>query len=106
MPQHTFSSWVKYTMSSAGMLNGVAIGAGLSAMSDFSATGRDGVKVTAPSYTVVDTSISKQVNDNLKLSFKINNLLDESYYARVGGTTIFNFYGESRNFMASADYTF
>lgn len=106
MPEHTFSSWAKYTMLSENMLEGVTFGAGLTAMSDFSATGRDNVKVTGSGYTLVDTAITKQINDNLKLSFKINNLLDKKYYSRVGGTTIFNFYGESRNFMASADYTF
>ena len=106
MPEHTLSSWAKYTIISNGMLKGVTVGAGLTAMSDFSATGRDNIKVTGPSYAVVDTAITKQVNEKLKLSFKVNNLLDKKYYSRVNGTTIFNFYGESRNFMASADYTF
>lgn len=106
MPKHTLSSWAKYKLSSAGLLENVDVGAGISYLSDFSATGRDGVEVVAPSYTLVDTAISKQINDNLKVSLKINNLLDKKYYERVGGTTIFNFYGAGRNFMASADYTF
>ena len=106
MPKHTFSSWAKYRLSSSGILENVDVGAGISFLSDFSATGRDGVEVVAPSYTLVDTAISKQINDNLKVSLKINNLLDEKYYERVGGTTIFNFYGAGRNFMASANYTF
>ena len=106
MPKHTLSSWAKYSLSSTGLLENVDLGAGVSYISDFSRTGRDGVEVVAPSYTLVDTAISKQINENLKLSLKINNLLDEKYYERVGGTTIFNFYGAGRNFMASANYTF
>ncbi|MCV2401479.1 TonB-dependent siderophore receptor [Marinomonas sp. C2222] len=106
MPKHTLSSWAKYRLSASGLLENVDIGAGFSFLSSFSATGRDSVEVVAPSYTLVDTAINKQINDNLKVSFKINNLLDETYYERVGGTTIFNFYGAGRNFMASANYAF
>ncbi|MEP3348757.1 MAG: TonB-dependent siderophore receptor [Marinomonas sp.] len=101
MPMHTLTSWAKYTVPS---IDGLAIGAGITAMSDFYF--ERGTRVSAPGYTLIDTSISKQINENLKLSLKVNNLLDKKYYQRVASTRVFNFYGPSRNFMVSANYTF
>lgn len=105
MPQHSVNAWAKYNFgeSSNSILNELTIGAGLTAVSSFETS--DGL-LKAPEYTVIDTSISKQLNDNLKVSLNINNLLDEKYYSRVGATSTFNFYGPSRNFMANATYTF
>ncbi len=105
MPEHSVNAWAKYNFgeSSNNVLNELTIGAGLTAVGSFeTSTG----SVKAPGYTVVDASISKQLNDNLKVSLNINNLLDENYYERVGGTGNFNFYGPARNFMANATYTF
>ena len=105
MPHHTFNAWAKYNLGESAnrWLSDVSVGAGVTAVSHFTSTDN---AVTAPGYTVVDASIMKQVNDNLKVTLNINNLLDEKYYARVGGEENFNFYGESRNFMLSANYTF
>ncbi|MEO9654935.1 TonB-dependent siderophore receptor [Marinomonas sp.] len=105
MPEHSVNAWAKYNFgeSSNSILNELTIGAGLTAVGSFETSSGS---VKAPGYTVVDTLISKQLNENLKVSLNINNLLDENYYERVGGTGNFNFYGPSRNFMANATYTF
>lgn len=105
MPQHSVNAWAKYNFgeSSNSILNELTIGAGLTSISSFE-TSNGSIK--APGYTVIGTSISKQLNDNLKVSLNINNLLDEKYYSRVGATSTFNFYGPARNFMANATYTF
>ncbi|MBD5770111.1 TonB-dependent siderophore receptor [Marinomonas colpomeniae] len=105
MPEHTFNAWSKYSFGDSAntILNEMTIGAGLTAISGIkNSTGT----ISASSYTVIDTAITKQITSNLNVSLKINNLLDEKYYTRVGNNATFNFYGTSRNFMASANYTF
>ncbi|WP_460750286.1 TonB-dependent siderophore receptor [Marinomonas epiphytica] len=105
MPEHNFSAWSKYRFEAPeeSLLNNMTVGAGLTAVSDFATS--DG-SVKGAGYATVDASVSKQINDNLKVSFNINNLFDTKYYARVGATSTFNFYGPSRNFMANATYSF
>ncbi|ADZ90323.1 TonB-dependent siderophore receptor [Marinomonas mediterranea] len=104
MPNHTVNLWGKYTIEN-GMLSGTAVGVGVTAMSKFYLE-RRGTKIKAPSYEVVDASISKDVTENLTLSFKANNLFDKKYYSRVGSVATFNFYGPSRNVLAKATYRF
>jgi len=104
MPEHMLTAWSKYSFGErSSVLNNMTIGAGMTAMSEFETS--DG-SVSTSGYAVFDTSITKQLNENLKVSLNINNLFDRKYYARVGATSTFNFYGESRNFMVSANYTF
>ena len=40
---------------------------------------------------------SYDVNENVTASLTVNNLFDKEYYERVGGTSVFNFYGEPRS---------
>ena len=104
MPEHTINLWGKYTLQS-GSLQGTELGLGVTAMSEFSLT-RGNTTIAAPEYAVVDASISKDVTENLNLSFNVNNVFDEKYYSRVGSTATFNFYGPTRNVMAKATYNF
>lgn len=105
MPKHTVNVWGTYTLDGNNALQGTELGLGVTAMSEFSLT-RGTTTITAPSYAVVDASISKEVMENLTLSLNVNNLFDRKYYSRVGSTSTFNFYGPSRNVMAKASYAF
>ncbi|AOA57695.1 TonB-dependent siderophore receptor [Acinetobacter larvae] len=63
------------------------------------------VKHVVDDYWVVDAMANYKVNDQLALSFNINNLLDEKYY------TIFSWYstytwGEGRNYNLGLTYKF
>lgn len=63
------------------------------------------IKHTVSDYWLVDAMANYQLNDQLSLSFKVNNLLDEKYY------TIFSWYstytwGEGRNYNLGLKYKF
>ena len=47
-----------------------------------------------------------KLNDNLTATLNINNVFDKKYYSRVGGNSVFNFYGEPRSaqFRLSAKF--
>lgn len=104
MPRHQASLWTTYTLD-GGALNGLGIGGGVTAMSDFSVT-RTGITQTAPGYAVVDAKLSYPITDKLTATLDANNLLDRKYYSRVGSVGTFNFYGPSRSFTVGARYAF
>ena len=47
-----------------------------------------------------------KINDNFTATLNVNNVFDQKYYSRVGGTSVFNFYGEPRSatFRLSAKF--
>ncbi len=104
MPRHQASLWTTYTLD-GGALNGLGIGGGVTAMSDFSVT-RNNVTLSAPGYAVVDAKLSYPITDKLTATLDANNLLDRKYYSRVGSVGTFNFYGPSRSFTVGARYAF
>ena len=105
-PEHMVQLWSKYSFdSSSGMLDGLSLGGGMRAFSDFYSVSR-GTTIEAPGYVVFDTFASYKINDSFKLAFNIDNILDEKYYERVGGTSVFNFYGKPRTFKLRLTTTF
>ncbi|RED02097.1 TonB-dependent siderophore receptor [Ectopseudomonas oleovorans] len=104
MPKHMASLWTKYTLA-GGPLTGLSIGAGVTAMSDFSQT-NNGVTVSAPGYATVDAKFSYPVTKQLTATLDVNNLLDKEYWSRVGSVSTFNFQGPSRSVMVGARYDF
>ncbi|MGK9066152.1 TonB-dependent siderophore receptor [Stutzerimonas chloritidismutans] len=104
MPRHQASLWTTYTLD-GGALNGLGIGGGVTAMSDFSVT-RNDITLSAPGYAVVDAKLSYPITDKLTATLDANNLLDRKYYSRVGSVGTFNFYGPSRSFTVGARYAF
>jgi outer membrane receptor for ferric coprogen and ferric-rhodotorulic acid len=92
-PEHMVQVWTKYTFDeNQGLLAGFHVGAGLKAFSSFSAG-----SIEAPAYTTVDLLAGYKVSETLAVSLNVNNVFDEKYYARVGSTSVFNFYGEPRS---------
>lgn len=66
---------------------------------------KDSFKHVVSDYWLVDAMANYEVNDQLSLSFNVNNLLDEKYY------TIFSWYstytwGEGRNYNLGLKYKF
>lgn len=88
-PEHMFHLFGKYTFSEGHALDGFYVGGGLNAFSEFSSG-----SIEAPGYMTVDVVAGYEFNDHFEASLVVNNVLDEKYYARVGSSSVFNFYGE------------
>jgi len=101
-PEHMFQLWTKYTFNeNQGVLDGAYVGGGLKAFSNFS----NGA-IQAPGYVTVDLMAGYKFNEHLSAALTVNNVFDKKYYARVGGPTVFNFYGEPRsvNFKLTSQF--
>lgn len=101
MPHNQVKVWTQYGFA-GGVLHGLRIGGGVTAMSDFASS--QGVE--APGYAVVDAMVGYDFSKNLSAQLNINNLLDRKYYNRVGGTNTFNMAGAPANAVASLRYDF
>lgn len=99
-PTHMFKIWGKYEFD--GFLQGLTFGAGVVAQSGLSGPvntlneARHG-----PAYAVIDAMASYKINENLTLQVNINNITDQKYYTRVGGSNTYNTPGDPRNFMVT-----
>jgi len=109
MPKHQVSLWNKYTIPN-GPLEGLAIGSGVTAMSDFYMTTVPPTGATytvaAPGYATVDAKLSYPITKKLTATLDGTNLLNRDYYSRVGSAATFNFLGQSRAFSVGARYEF
>ncbi|MGO1463593.1 MAG: TonB-dependent siderophore receptor, partial [Marinobacter sp.] len=101
MPHSQVKVWTQYGFA-GGVLHGLRIGGGVTAMSDFASS--QGVE--APGYAVVDAMVGYDFSKNLSAQLNINNLLDRKYYNRVGGANTFNMAGAPANAVASLRYDF
>jgi outer membrane receptor for ferric coprogen and ferric-rhodotorulic acid len=77
-----------------GALEGLTVGLG----GNYSARTRSGNGASAirdqDSFVVVNAMVGYRFGDHVSLSLNLNNLLDETYYTRLGGTNTYNSYGE------------
>jgi outer membrane receptor for ferric coprogen and ferric-rhodotorulic acid len=106
-PKHSLKAWSTWRM--ARLLKDLSIGVGVQAYSK-SANGNDTVNsagvitVSArrqPAYALVSTSLSYQVQRHLQVAVQANNLFDQSYFTRLGGSNIYNTPGEPRSMLVS-----
>ena len=98
-PQHMLQLWTKYRFDQPGW-EGLSIGGGIRAFSDFrniARTSAGSTTIEAPGYAVADLMASYDITDTVTATLNVNNLFDKTYYERVGGTSVFNFYGAPRN---------
>ncbi|MFT4014421.1 MAG: TonB-dependent siderophore receptor [Paracoccus sp. (in: a-proteobacteria)] len=108
-PRHMLQLWSKYRFQQPGW-DRLQLGAGIKAFSSFKNVTRTAAgtssTVEAPGYAVVDLMASYDITQQVAASVSVNNVFDKSYYERVGGTSVFNFYGEPRsvNFKLSAKF--
>lgn len=107
-PRHSLKAWSMWRFP-GGRLEGLRVGLGVQAYSK-SASGRDtanaaGVVTVAarrqPAYAVASANLSYLLRRNLQLRVQVNNMFDETYYTRLGGTNSNNTFGDPRNAMIS-----
>jgi len=104
-PEHMAHVWTTYQFADDGMLDGLTVGGGVKAFSDFSSVNR-GVEIKADGYAVVDLMARYDLTENFSTTLSINNVFDTKYYERVGGTSVFNFYGQPLTAMLSVKAVF
>lgn len=107
MPHNVVNLWTQYGFE-GGLLDGFHIGGGITAMSNFrtATTAKAPYSIHAPGYAVVDAMVGYDFTDKLKGQLNFNNILDKSYYERVGSAGTFNMYGAPSNVVASLRYDF
>lgn len=110
-PEHMVQLWTKYTFDDrTPALDGFFIGGGVKVFSSFKNISRTaaggGTSIEAPGYAVVDFQAGYRFNEHVTASLTVNNLFDRKYYERVGGTSVFNFYGEPRTAVLRIGTTF
>ncbi|MGA1830690.1 TonB-dependent siderophore receptor [Rhizobium wenxiniae] len=115
-PEHMVQLFTKYTFDGSGTwTDGLFVGGGVKLFSSFKNISRtvnattgatSATTIEAPGYGVVDLQAGYKFNENLTASLSVNNVFDKKYYERVGGTSVFNFYGEPRNVVFKLNATF
>jgi len=48
---------------------------------------------------LVNAQLGYRFNEHLRAFVSVNNLVDKTYYARVGSINVYNNYGEPQNFL-------
>lgn len=102
MPENMVNLWSKYSFE-GGALDGLHVGGGMTAVSDFSSTADD---VKAPGYAVFDAMLGYDFTSQLSAQLNLYNIFDRDYYMRVGGAGSFNFPGPPVSAMATVRYAF
>lgn len=102
MPENMVNLWSRYSFE-GGALDGLKVGGGMTAVSDFSSTGND---VRAPGYAVFDAMLGYDFTRQLSGQLNVYNIFDRDYYMRVGGSDSFNFPGAPVMAMATMRYAF
>ena len=107
-PENEFTLYTSYKVNQ--WVDGLTVGGGVrwqdETWGDVSnPLDKDSFKHVVSDYWLVDAMANYEVNDQLSLSFNVNNLLDEKYY------TIFSWYstytwGEGRNYNLGLKYKF
>lgn len=110
-PEHMVQLWTNYTFDDrTPALDGFFIGGGVKVFSSFKNVSRTAAggatSIEAPGYAVVDLQAGYKFNEHVTASLTVNNVFDKTYYERVGGTSVFNFYGEPRTAVLRIGTTF
>lgn len=110
-PEHMVQLFTKYTFEDTGnWTDGFFVGGGVKLFSSFKNVSRTAAggatTINAPGYGVVDLQAGYKFNEHVTASLTVNNVFNKTYYERVGGTSVFNFYGEPRSFVFKIGTTF
>lgn len=98
-PKHSLNLYSRYAFRD-GALRGWSVGGGLSWRSQFfSQSGT--VQIVSGNYALANAQVTWQINDQLNLSFGVDNLFDKTYYEKVSSTSRQNFYGEPRRYVVA-----
>ena len=94
-PRHQYKLYARYEPTTLG---GAFASASVNGQSGVVGGGVPGVR-EQDAFAVVGAQLGWRFNDNLRVFASVNNLLDKTYYQRVGSINTYNFYGEPRNFL-------
>lgn len=97
VPKNMASVWADYTFR-GGDLNGLGLGAGVRYVGE---TLNNDNSVTVAPFTVVDLALRYQI-EKWRLSLSVKNLFDKNY---LSACTFACFYGDERNFLLTAKYS-
>lgn len=105
-PKHMFKLYSSYTL--PGALNQWTIGAGLTAQTATATYINRAYGLSQGGYTLLNANVNYRYSDNLSFNLVGNNLTDKVYYRNLINRYLGanNFYGDPRNFMLTAKYTF
>lgn len=94
-PRHQYKFYARYEPATLG---GAFASASVNGQSGVVGGGVAGVR-EQDAFAVVGAQLGWRFNDNLRAFMSVNNLLDKTYYQRVGSINTYNFYGEPRNVL-------
>lgn len=93
-PRHLLKLWTTYDFGKANSKSALyrwSLGAGLTAQSKIYSG-----NITQGSHAILNGQIGYQINNNIKATASVNNILDQKYH-RIGGSWVY--WGEPRSFM-------
>ena len=93
-PRHSLNLSTRYALRSPG-LQGWSVGGGVAYRSEFYAQS-GALRLVSGDYALLNAQVAYQINDHLGVSLTVDNLLDKTYYEKVGNLGRQNFYGEPR----------
>lgn len=96
-PEHTVKLYARYQLTAPGFERFFAA-AGLQYSSGIVGTGIEGLR-EQDAFTVVNLQGGLRLSKATTLSVSVNNVLDKTFWARVGGLNSYNTYGEPRSVM-------
>jgi outer membrane receptor for ferric coprogen and ferric-rhodotorulic acid len=94
-PRHQYKFYARYEPAALG---GAFASASVNGQSGVVGGGVEGVR-EQDAFAIVGAQLGWRFSDNLRAFVSVNNLLDKTYYQRVGSINTYNFYGEPRNFL-------
>ena len=109
-PRHLVKAWTSVQL--PGDLSRWTLGGDLEARSRTTARAMcftplcAGIKLTQPSYAVLDLRAGLRIDDHWQLSLRANNVFDKTYYETISAIDLAYFYGEPRNFALRLDSRF
>jgi len=98
-PRHQLKLWSNYRFGGDSFLGRVSIGLGMQAQGAAQSTRGQRDLIVNSGYAVFNGRIAYEIDRHYSLSLNVNNVFDRKYYASVGTTNTYNFYGEPRSFM-------
>lgn len=103
-PEHAVKLYARYQFTAPGLERFFAAG-GMQYSSGIVGTGVEGLREQG-AFVVVSLQGGMRLTRNASVSLAVNNVLDEVYWARVGGLNTYNTYGEPRSIMLSVRAAF
>lgn len=109
-PEHQFKLFTTYRFQ--GPLEKLRVGGGMTWQSrmynDFAVNDGSTYRLKQGAYAVTDLMAGYQVSQHLDLQLNANNIFDRKYYSAISKSIVYggDVFGDPRNFMLTAKYTF